>query len=158
MGIVHRRLDLVQVKGKTQPTDIYEIIGCDLSSSCSEDFMGQTQCRQAELLPIVDVVTRAIGKLNGGMVATKSMEMAMQCGIGIETEDLSDIHWEDDMPDFESAVTPEVDPQRREQAAKYEHALTAYQEARFDVAHAITTELLLEAPQDMATERLHERS
>jgi len=176
-GVVARRLDLVQVKGKTQPTEIYEIIGCDRSAS---DLLGPDQ-HTGPIPNMVDVVSEAIGKLNPNLALSGSSEDAIRWGFLAEKEEptaISSSSWstaggtlsekeddlcgrpgeEDDAAYFEHLVSDGIDPKRRASAAKYEDALQAYQQGSFAKAHSLTSELLAEAPEDTAATKLFEKS
>jgi class 3 adenylate cyclase len=96
-GFACRRLDLVQVKGKKEPTMIYELMGRD-------------------------ILTRKTDKT-------------------------------DSFDEFERSLG--VEPFRKAQAANYERALQAYQEARFQEAVQIAGEL---PESDLAGQKLLERA
>jgi class 3 adenylate cyclase len=167
-GFLCRRLDTVKVKGRDEPTEVYELVGRDdaaaTRSSTSATAQGrQTQCmgskrplgytRGDDLAPrIQDVVVEAIGGLHAMCRGVNGSSDSIW--EDLSTEEDASVRVEIGSMDPVGAVTVTVEQQAR--VTKYEDALSSLQQGNFSVAYQLASELLEETPGDLATARLRD--
>jgi len=153
-----RRLDLVQVKGKREPTCIYEVMGHDAPAAGRSRTPGKTVngagpsararaffCKRSSTAALDAIhrstvsLCRSISSLGDGTEATHSetSEHAWCLPGGVPA-------------DF-------VTSKQRRLAQMYEQTLDAFQGARFLAARDVAKVLLAEFPEDVATRRLLDR-
>jgi len=169
-GFLCRRLDTVKVKGRDEPTDIYELMGRDetfilpapthvaadaaatrASTAAAPQPAGTERpaawARGDNLARIQDVVAEAIGGLQimcgrpgsiwEDLCTEESPVMALSASMGLV-----------------GAVV--VTPEQQARAARYEDALSALRQGHFSEAHRLASELLEDAPYDLAAARLRD--
>jgi len=185
-GFFCRRLDLVQVKEKPEPTAIYEVVGRELApgpaqgpASTGEPPGGPGDVesghpgaapeacagwRRARLL-------RPVLRLAGGRARKDEGEspQAEACVSRTSTLTSADAasaavaapcHLRADATEFTATAQSKdvVTCEQRGHAELYEAALTAFQEARFLEAHELAARSLADDPSDVAAERLLDRT
>jgi len=169
-GIITRRLDLAQVKGRSEPVHLHEVMGEEpegavepLPSDRTQDSYGSpaglavTRCMSttAGTAAVASAVTRVTEVLRNGQRLSHIAEM-------------KDRAWrlERCRAQGRGAPNPPGDAQsleakareRRDQARRYERALAAYQRADFAQARDLAQSLSNDYPADMAATWLLEQA
>jgi hypothetical protein len=170
-GFLCRRLDTVKVKGRDEPTDIYELMGRDetsilpaavqeaadesakraSTSAISQSAGGGTAgyTRGSNQAPrIQDVVAEAIGGLQILYGRPGSIWE------DLSTEDDGAVRVLTSSMGLVSAVAVTAEQQAR--AIRYEDAFSALQQGHFSMAYQLASELLEEFPDDLAAARLRD--
>jgi class 3 adenylate cyclase len=171
-GFLCRRLDTVKVKGRDEPTDIYELMGRDETSILP------AAVQEAADEPAKRASTSAISQsAGGGMSAgyTRGSNQApriqdvvaeaiggLQILYGRPGSIWEDLSTEDDgavrvltsSMGLVSAVAVTAEQQAR--AIRYEDAFSALQQGHFSMAYQLASELLEEFPDDLAAARLRD--
>lgn len=166
-GFLCRRLDTVKVKGRGEPTDIYEVVGRDetsiLPAAVQEEKAADAAAARAGPL----AATQAAGARGGSLVPRIQDVVAEAIGglqilYGRPGSIWEDLGTDEDGPvgfltssmGLVGAVA--VTAEQQAIAARYEDALSALQQGHFSVAYQLACELLEEAPDDLATARLRD--
>jgi class 3 adenylate cyclase len=178
-GFLCRRLDKVKVRGRDEPTEVYELIGRDETSILPAAFQEAADaadtrastatsvqsagCRRSArytrgsgLAPrIQDVVVEAIGGLSALFRGVNDRPESIWEDLSTEEDD-SMIVVTSSMG-LEGAVREtSITAEQQARAARYEDALAALQQGAFSVAYQLASELLEETPGDLATARLRD--
>lgn len=137
-GFICRRLDLVQVKGRTEPTTIYEILGREADENTYISFDGDANPHD------IDV---AMGK------------DVRPCKVEVgEEARLSFPHLLSEHNHPQPCTAGQLIPRRRLCAQLYEEALTDFQAGHFSLSITRLTTILDAQPDDTAAKLLLERS
>eukprot|EP00930_Biecheleria_cincta_P046685 TRINITY_DN32230_c0_g1_i1.p1 TRINITY_DN32230_c0_g1~~TRINITY_DN32230_c0_g1_i1.p1 ORF type:complete len:1082 (+),score=186.33 TRINITY_DN32230_c0_g1_i1:42-3287(+) len=155
-----RKLDLVKVKGRREPTLIYEVVAHDdkAEGNVSGQLASQSRpasleyaiealrrsaeslCKSASLLCLDDGLPSAHQPQNPSTLLEKGRGACLGSG------------------EAAVAATDAVSTEVRLQVQLYERALEAWQQANFSSACLMAQELLRTSPDDLAASRLLERS
>jgi len=167
-GFVCRKLDKVQVKGKRNSVEIYELMGCEAidvedPQACAEDTCEQSQL--ASQFPVVRMTTIESTLKSPSTAALEAIEDSRQ-----SLQECPNFDWEKVLEqrrvcmaqrqasgEYEQPSLParrEPKKRIRVHAQRYEAALKAYQSARFEEAVQVLKLLLVEHPDDAASARL----
>mmetsp|Transcript_18870 Transcript_18870/g.54584 ORF Transcript_18870/g.54584 Transcript_18870/m.54584 type:complete len:673 (-) Transcript_18870:121-2139(-) len=163
-GVLCRRLDCVQVKGKTQPTTIYEVLGCEVGTECP-DFATASSTGEAVVFSPRSVSVSGKSRLpglwrRGGVGGTEASIGSMAQGMppGILSCGTTDSQVEMDASALLNLCVTSVSSNKVHIARIYEEALVAYQSGLFDQAVCLAQEVLEVDPTDIPSTRLLERS
>lgn len=178
-GLLCRKLDLVQVKGKRQPTLIYELLGITESdtsdappivhkfSSRSVSFCADLAMQSSKAAMDKSMSDEKKGTLWNGLLRSLGRgwdERVPPAGIVTQTPAIPQSSSVSSMTSAGTVkdvrLTSMVTPELRRFSQKYEEALNAFQQARFVDARSIVTAVLAERPWDKAAlillERVHQ--
>jgi class 3 adenylate cyclase len=168
-GIITRRLDLAQVKGRSEPVHLYEIMGEDpggavvsLPTNATQDSCGSpagtamTRCMStaAGTVAVASAVTRVTEVLRNGQRLShiaemkdraRRLEKCRGCQGGLALGG--------DAQSLEATAR-----ERRDQSIRYERALDAYQRADFAQARDLAQSLSNDYPADTAATWLLEQA
>lgn len=159
-GVLCRRLDCVRVKGKSQPTTIFEVLGCEAGTECP-DFATAFSTGEAAVFSPKSVSLggnrlpcswRPRGDAPRMLSVPQPMTTsALSCGIADEQVDM-------DASTILSLCVTDVSSQKVRVVRLYEEALLAFQQGLFDQSASMAQEVLDMEPQDLPATRLLERA
>lgn len=137
-SLICRQLATVKVKGKTEPTCIYEVMGRGSSSGSQPVAQTQTSTltvRATETYTVMHSDTCG---------ASADLEAGGQAGAAKEEEPTTL------MASMSGALVEDLLSHKQ----AYEHALTAFQDGRLQAASQLADHVLMTWPEDVAAERL----
>jgi TolA-binding protein len=175
-GIISRKLDLAQVKGRAEPVLLYEVMGEDPQGDCvlpsqtsasesdalsdATDNMAMTRCAstaagavsaQTAVHKITEVLQNGRGLSHLGGLKDHAKTLANKRMING-----TDVTWH--VPGTETQSLEAQATKKRIQSRRYEQALDAYQRGHFAQARDLAKKLLNDFPKDAPSEWLTERA